>query len=139
MFCLNQVNLLFIGKFCHNFSVEQYFDENMAKKKKKAVVAGAPAWWDRSVNQIKLSGAQPSVTQRLVTLTRYHKNFCFPSISLTGQPGVKNLVEDRSRYISAVHYETNQLVREEGRKVEHFFCFSVESAVVNRLTQSKST
>ena len=95
------------------------------------------ARWDRGVNQIKLSGAQHSVTQRLVTLTRYHKNFCFPSISLTGQPGVKNLVEDRSRYISAVHYETNQLVREDRRK--HFFCFSVESAGVNRLTQSKST
>ena len=35
------------------------------------------ARWDRGVNQIKLSGAQHSVTQRLVTLTRYHKNFCF--------------------------------------------------------------
>ena len=57
--------------------ISLYFDENMAKKKKKAVVAGAPAWWDRSVNQIKLSGAQPSVTQRLVTLTRYHKKLLF--------------------------------------------------------------
>ena len=50
------------------------------------------ARWDRGVNQIKLSGAQHSVTQRLVTLTRYHKNFCFLHLKpQSNQPaGVKS-------------------------------------------------
>ena len=80
------------GKCCHYFSCWAVSWWECGDEKEEGS-CGRSARWDRSVNQIKLSGAQPSVTQRL--FWRWQdiiKTLVFPPShhTLTSQPGVKS-------------------------------------------------